>query len=133
MGTQATGSFCVTLTPQEEHTPQRAMPQRLLMDKQFRGDLEGASTGQMLSAMGMVQGSAGYVAIENVTGTLHGRKGSFVLQHSATMNRGIPHLKITVVPDSGTGELMGLQGTMHIIVADGTHLYEFEYALWQRL
>ncbi|MDH3786405.1 MAG: DUF3224 domain-containing protein, partial [Acidobacteriota bacterium] len=75
------------------------------------------------------EGSAGYVAIEQVTGTLHGRRGSFVLQHTGTMNRGAPSLAVTVVPDSGTGDLVGLEGEFTINVEDGKHLYEFNYRL----
>lgn len=99
------------------------------IDKQFHGDLEGTSKGQMLSAMGSVKGSAGYVAMEKVTGTLHGRGGSFVLQHSGTMNRGVPQLLVTVVPDSGTDQLAGLTGTLAIIIDSGKHSYDFEYSL----
>jgi hypothetical protein len=99
------------------------------LDKQFHGDIEGVSKGQMLAVSSQVPGSAGYVAMEWVDGTLHGRKGTFALQHSATMTRGTPQLSITVVPDSGTGELEGLSGTMTIIIADGKHSYEFDYAL----
>src|SRR5829696_470490 len=101
----------------------------MMIDKQFHGDLEGASRGQMLSAGTNVGGSAGYVAIEHVTGTLHGREGTFVLQHTGTMARGAPSLSITVVPDSGTGALTGLTGTMAIVMTGGTHGYEFDYAL----
>jgi hypothetical protein len=97
--------------------------------KQFRGDLEATSTGEMLTAGTNTKGSAGYVAIERVSGTLHGRKGTFILQHSGTMTRGAPQLTITVVPDSGTGELEGLAGTMAIKVAGGAHSYEFDYTL----
>lgn len=99
------------------------------LDKQFHGDLEGTSKGEMLTAMTSVQGSAGYVAIERVSGTLHGRSGTFVLQHNATMTRGAPQLAIIVVPDSGTGQLAGLAGKMTINIADGKHSYEFEYTL----
>jgi hypothetical protein len=98
------------------------------LDKQFRGDLEATSQGEMLSFMTTTKGSAGYVAIEKVTGTLGGRKGSFVLQHNGTMNRGAPQLSVTVVPDSGTGELVGLAGGMKIVIApDGAHSYELDY------
>ena len=83
----------------------------------------------MLSASTSVKGSAGYVAIERVTGTLNGKNGSFVLQHYATMTRGAPQLTITVVPDSGTGELEGLSGKMNIRIENGKHFYDFEYAL----
>lgn len=99
------------------------------INKQFHGDLEGTSVGEMLSAATSVKGSAGYVAMEKVTGTLDSRKGTFVLQHSATMDRGRPQLKITVVPDSGTGALEGLTGTMNIIIEQGKHSYEFDYTL----
>jgi hypothetical protein len=99
------------------------------IDKQLHGDLEATSKGEMLAAGTAVKGSAGYVAIERVTGTLHGRSGSFVLQHHATMTRGAPQLDIIVVPDSGTGELTGLTGTMMITITDGKHFYQFEYAL----
>jgi len=102
---------------------------RMSIDKQFHDDLEASSKGEMLSAMSGTPGSAGYVAIEKVSGTLHGRSGSFVLQHSATMTRGTPALNIIVVPDSGTGELAGLSGTMTIIIADGKHSYTFDYTL----
>jgi hypothetical protein len=101
----------------------------MILDKQFHGDLEATSKGQMLAAGTAVQGSAGYVAMERVTGTLNGRSGTFVLQHSGTMNRGAPHLTLTVVPDSGTGELEGLAGSMTIDRAEGKHSYGFEYTL----
>jgi hypothetical protein len=83
----------------------------------------------MLSAMGSVKGSAGYVAIERITATLHGRRGSFVLQHSGTMTRGTSQLSVTVVPDSATDELTGLAGRMNIIIEAGKHAYEFDYTL----
>ena len=86
----------------------------------------------MLSAMGSVQGSAGCVAIEVVKGKLHGKSGSFVLQHLGVMNRGEPSLTVTVVPDSGTGELVGISGKLAIRIADGKHDYDFEYSLASR-
>jgi len=130
MTTRASGTFEVKLTPQaQEEKPEDAPLGRMLIDKQFHGDLEGTSNGQMLSAMTAVKGSAGYVAIEKVSGKLHGRTGTFVFQHSGTMNRGVPQLSVTVVPDSGTGELVGLAGKMNIIIADGKHSYEFDYTL----
>ena len=130
MTTRATGRFEVKLTPQPfEGVPEGAKLGRMAIDKQFRGDLEGTSKGQMLSAGTDVGGSAGYVAVEHVTGTLHGRSGTFVLQHTGTMTRGTPSLSITVVPDSGTGALTGLTGTMTIVMNGGTHAYEFDYAL----
>lgn len=126
MSTQARGTFEVKLTPQATDAADLG---RMSIDKQFHGDLEAASKGEMLSAMGSVQGSAGYVAIEKVTGSLKGRSGTFVLQHNGIMNRGTPQLTISVVPDSGTGQLEGLSGTMTIEIADGKHSYSFEYTL----
>ncbi|MGE0554309.1 MAG: DUF3224 domain-containing protein [Gemmatimonadales bacterium] len=97
--------------------------------KTFAGDLTGSGVGQMISALGGVEGSAGYVAMELVTGTLDGRRGSFILQHSSTMARGAPTQSITVVPDSGTGELAGLRGSMEIVIEGGKHSYVFQYSL----
>lgn len=127
MTKRASGTFQVKLVPQppEQHADSRLG--RMTIDKTFSGDLEGTSKGQMLSAMTATKGSAGYVAIEHVTGKLHGRSGSFVLQHSGTMDRGAQSLTITVVPDSGTGELTGLTGSMKIIIEGGKHSYEFDY------
>jgi hypothetical protein len=102
---------------------------RMALDKQFHGDLEAIGKGQMLAAGTEVPGSAGYVALERVSGTLHGRRGSFALQHSGTMTRGAPQLVITVVPDSGAGDLLGLAGTLSITVTGGQHGYELEYTL----
>jgi hypothetical protein len=100
------------------------------IDKQFHGDLEATSKGQMLTAATDVKDSAGYVAIERVNGTLNGRSGTFALQHTGTMTRGEPQLVITVVPDSGTGQLVGLAGKMTItIAAGGKHSYGFEYTV----
>jgi hypothetical protein len=93
------------------------------IDKKFSGDLEATSKGEMLSAMTDVKGSAGYVALERVSGTLHGRNGTFVLQHTGTMTRGAPELSITVVPDSGTGQLVGLASKMTIKIVEGKHFY----------
>jgi hypothetical protein len=114
------------MTPQSGSDPRLG---RMTIDKQFLGDLAGTSAGEMLTAMTETEGSAGYVAIERVTGTLGGRQGTFVLQHNGTMNRGNPQLAIHVVPDSGTGELTGLAGTMTIDIAGGKHSYVFEYTL----
>jgi Protein of unknown function (DUF3224) len=130
MATHASGTFDVKLTPQSDDKGGDPTLGRMTIDKQFHGDLEGTSKGQMLTGMTEVKGSAGYVAIEKVSGTLHGRSGTFILQHTGTMNRGAPQLTITVVPDSGTGQLAGITGNMMInIAADGKHSYEFEYAL----
>jgi hypothetical protein len=124
--TRATGSFEVQLAPQETAA---APLGRLSINKQFHGDLEATSKGEMLAFRSAVDGSAGYVAMEQVTGTLHGRSGTFVLQHTGVMDRGAPGLTITVVPDSGTGELAGLSGTMNIVIEGGKHSYEFDYTL----
>ena len=131
---RATGPFEVKLTPQAaDDYADGAKLARLTLDKTFHGGLEATSKGQMLSAAGTVKGSAGYVAIERVTGTLDGRAGSFVLQHSGTMDRGAPQLVISVVPDSGTDALAGLGGTMSIDIAPGgAHSYVFEYTLDER-
>ena len=130
MALHASGPFEVKLEPQ---TPdgkfEDATTGRMTIDKQFHGDLEATSKGQMLTAMTETKGSAGYVAIERVTGTLKGRSGGFALQHSGTMNRGIPLLSVTVVPDSGTGQLAGLVGKMTINIVNGKHSYDFEYTL----
>jgi len=130
MPSHASGPFDVKLSPQpaEEKVGDPSVG-RMALDKQFHGDLEATSKGQMLSTMGDVKGSAGYVAMERVTGTLHGRKGTFALQHSGTMTRGTPSLTITVVPDSGTGELVGLAGIMEIHIVEGKHSYDFSHTL----
>jgi hypothetical protein len=130
MMNHASGTFEVKLTPQaSDDKAGDATLGRMTIDKQYHGDLEGTGKGQMLTAGTPVKGSAVYVAIEKVSGTLHGRSGTFVLQHSGTMNRGTPHLSITVVPDSGTDQLVGLAGKMDIIVTDGKHSYKFDYTL----
>jgi hypothetical protein len=130
MTSRATGTFEVTLSPQApEDWTEKPVIGRLLLDKQFHGDLEATSQGQMLAAGTAVEGSAGYVAIEQVSGTLAGRAGTFVLQHSGTTNRGTPQLTITVVPDSGTGQLVGISGKMGIEIEGGKHSYDFEYTL----
>ena len=123
----AKGSFDVRMTPSksEEGSPLS----RFALDKRYHGGLEGTSRGEMLSAGTAVKNSAGYVAFEQFTGTLDGRSGTFVLQHSATMTRGEGKLSITVVPDSGTGELTGLSGSLSIQIDGGAHSYLFEYAL----
>jgi hypothetical protein len=128
MTTRAAGPFEVILKPLP---PYDASPNagRFSIDKQFHGDLEATSKGEMLSAGTAVKGSAGYVAMERVTGTLLGRTGSFTFQHSATMTRGTPQLSITVVPDSGTDQLQGLTGACAINIADGKHFYDFQFAL----
>ena len=127
---RASGTFEVLITPQPaDDYADGATLGRMTLDKTFRGDLEATSRGQMLTGMGAVKGSAGYVAIERVTGTLHGRRGSFVLQHLGTMDRGAQSLAVRVVPDTGTDELTGLAGTMTITVTPGRHDYELTYTL----
>jgi hypothetical protein len=122
------GAFSIQLKPQAASIGlENASIGRQIFDKQFRGDLEATSQGEMLSCMGHVQGSAGYVAIERVTGTLQGKQGSFALMHMGTMTRGEKGLKIHVIPDSGTEELQGLQGNMDIQILDGQHFYNFEF------
>ncbi|HEY0546517.1 MAG TPA: DUF3224 domain-containing protein [Pyrinomonadaceae bacterium] len=130
MNTHAVGTFEVEAMPQPPYdTAAGATLCRVSINKQFQGDLEGSSTVEMLSAMTEVKGSAGYVALERVTGRLHGREGSFVLQHTGTMTRGAGELTVSVVPDSGTAELKGIAGRMTIEIADGKHLYSFDYTL----
>ena len=102
----------------------------MTLDKRFHGDLVATSRGQMLTAGTDVKASGAYVAVERVTGALNGRQGTFLLHHRGLMTRGTPDLSISVVPDSGTGELTGLTGTMEIVIAPGgKHSYDFEYAL----
>lgn len=130
MSTVAAGPFEVSLEPLTPYDQtQGARIARMSLDKTYRGDLEATSIGEMLSAGSAVPGSAAYVAIERVTGTLAGRSGSFALYHTATMTRGAPDLRIAVVPDSGTGDLTGIAGTMRIDIAGGMHSYQFEYQL----
>ena len=132
MSQRAVGPFDVKVTPQKPDTQiaRAANLGRLTIDKRFHGDLEGISKGEMLATQTDTPGSAGYVALERVTGSLKGRSGTFVLQHSATMTRGTQKASIAVVPDSGTGELQGISGTMTISVGtDGSHSYEFDYKI----
>jgi hypothetical protein len=127
---RANGTFDVKLIPQAPDDKVEVPPVgRMTIDKQYHGDLEAASKGQMLAIGTEVKGSAGYVAMERVIGTLHGQSGTFALQHTGTMTRGAPQLSITVVPDSGTGQLVGLTGKLAINIVDGKHLYDFEYTL----
>lgn len=127
----ARGEFEVALAPLPTFAEGQNGVQlgRLSITKRFSGDLEGESRGEMLSAGTTVEGSAGYVAVEQVDGALHGKRGSFVLQHYGLMDRGAARLILEVVPDSGGGELIGLAGTMQIDIRDGKHFYEFEYTL----
>jgi hypothetical protein len=125
----ASGTFEVKMKPQADENVGDPTIGRMSLDKQFHGDMEATSKGQMLAVQGEIKGSAGYVAIERVTGTLSGRTGTFALQHTGTMNRGVPEQSVTVVPDSGTGDLSGLSGKMTIKIADGKHSYEFDYTI----
>ncbi len=130
MATVAVGPFDVSLKPLApyDQAPGAGVG-RMSIDKTYRGDLDATGVGEMVTAGTAVPGSAAYVAIERVTGQLGGRAGSFVLYHTATLTRGSPDLRIAVCPDSGTGELAGLTGTMHIDITQGKHSYRFEYAI----
>jgi hypothetical protein len=128
--TLASGPFEVKFTPLALSDPSAdGSLGRLAIDKQYHGDLEATGKGEMLTAGSAATGSAGYVAIERITGKLKGREGSFVVQHNGIMNRGAPSLTVTVVPDSGTGQLAGLSGSFAVKIEQGKHLYEFEYEL----
>jgi hypothetical protein len=129
MSKNASGTFEVKLAPLAEDKGEGSSLGRMSIDKQFHGDLEATSKGEMLTAMTEVKGSAGYVAIERVSGTLQGRKGSFVLLHRGIMTCGGQDLSLIVVPDSGSGLLVGLTGKMEIKIVEGKYFYEFEYAL----
>jgi hypothetical protein len=126
----ATGTFEVKLLPTgtDDVTPGSTLG-RMSIEKTFHGDIDGTSRGEMMTAMTPTEGSAGYVAIERVTGSVHGRAGSFVLQHGGVMNRGTSQLTILVVPDSGTGALAGPSGRMAITIENGVHSYDFHYSL----
>ena len=128
----ASGPFEVKVTPHDDNSDDPLLA-RMTLDKQYHGDLEGTGRGQMLTAGSAVKGSGAYVAIEKVSGTLKGRSGTFVLQHAGTMTNNAPQLTITVVPDSGTGQLKGIAGKMSITVAaGGKHSYDFEYTVPER-
>ena len=128
MTNQSNGTFDVKLIPQAPDDAGGPFS-RLFIDKRFHGDLDGVSRGQMLAAGTAVEGSAAYIALEIFTGTLNGRSGSFILQHNGTMNKGVPAMSVTVVPDSGTDQLTGLAGKMTIVIAGGAHSYDFEWRL----
>ena len=125
----ARGTFDVKTTPQPQDDPAGGPFGRLFLDKRFHGDLEGTSRGQMMAAQTAVAGSGAYVAFELVSGTLHGKRGTFILQHRGTMRQDQYVLDVTVVPDSGTGELAGITGAMTIVIKGSDHSYEFKYSL----
>lgn len=125
----AKGSFEVKLVPQKPGDAEEASIGRLSIDKTFHGDLQATSKGMMLAASTATEGSAGYVALEKLSGTLGGRRGTFLLQHNGLLARGAPQLTVIVVPDSGTGELEGLDGKMTIEITNEAHFYAFEYDL----
>jgi hypothetical protein len=130
MSTIAKGTFEVEMKPQSDAAVQNGVSLgRMSLDKTFEGDLVATGRGEMLTALTPIKGSAGYVAIERVSGTLNGRNGSFVFQHAGSMDGGAQQLSITVVPGSGTGELLGISGTFRLEIAGDKHFYEFEYAL----
>jgi hypothetical protein len=131
MTIEANGTFEVQVNVQkaDNQEAESAKLGRMSLEKRFHGELQATSVGEMLSVGTEIAGSAGYVAMERVNGTLHGRTGSFALQHSGTMKRGEPQLSVTVVPDSGTGQLVGLAGDMTIKIVEGKHFYEFRYTL----
>ena len=132
MSAIAKGSFTVEMKPQSEPDSSDGVSLgRMSLDKRFEGDLVATGRGAMLTALTPVKGSAGYVAIERVSGTLHGRSGAFVFQHTGIMDRGSQQLSITVVPGSGTDALVGIAGTFKLTIVEGKHLYEFEYSLPQ--
>ncbi|MEN1727485.1 MAG: DUF3224 domain-containing protein [Pseudomonadota bacterium] len=126
----ATGTFEVQMSPVGENEPDSGVAMgRFVLTKVFSGDMDGESSGEMLTAMTPVPGSAGYVAIERFAGSLAGLEGSFMLQHSGTMQGDVRALTIAIVPDSGTGDLTGLDGTFHLEMVDGVHHYELRYSL----
>lgn len=129
MTQRATGRFEVKMQPQSDRDEAGTALARFALDKVFSGDLEGEGHGEMLSARSAVAGSAAYVAIEAVSARLHGRSGGFVLVHRGWMDRGQQALSIEVVPDSGSGALAGIAGTLAIRIEDGVHSYDFDYTL----
>lgn len=129
MTARACGTFEIQFVHGPEDKIEGVSMGRRSADKQYSGDIEGTAKGEMLAALTNIKTSAGYVAMERVIGTLHGRKGTFLLQHAATTTATTRDFNVTVVPDSGTGQLAGLMGRMMIHIIDGKHLYEFDYTL----
>jgi hypothetical protein len=126
--TVARGTFDVKLSPQADDSAAAGPFNRLFLSKQYQGELQASSNGQMLGAEA-AEGSGGYVALEYVTGALNGLRGSFVLQHVGTMRKGAPALNVSVVPDSGTEQLKGIAGSMTIVVEGNKHYYTFDYTI----
>lgn len=130
MTLHARGTFEVQIAPLPgDAYADGASMGRMTIDKQFSGDLTGTGKGQMITGMGSEKGSAAYSAIERVSGVLSGRRGTFMLQHTGVMNRGAQSLSITIVPDSGTGELAGISGAFHLTIEGKVHSYDLEYTL----
>ena len=129
MSREAKGTFEVSMKPESSEETSGVTLGRMALDKQYQGDLVATGTGEMLTAMTQTKGSASYAAFELVTGTLHGKEGSFVLHHQGTMNRGEQELTISIVPDSGSGELQGISGQCKIEISEGKHFYELSYSL----
>ena len=129
MTRHAQGTFEVTITPQPLEGVGDPSVGRMIIEKQYHGELQGSSKGQMLAVGTPIDGSAGYVAMERVIGSVHGRHGSFALQHHGILNRGTPQLSVTIVPDSGTDALAGIAGRLEITVAEGEHAYLLDYTL----
>src|SRR5437868_14076790 len=126
---RAGGPFDVTIHPLPSSAPDEALLGRRSIAKVFRGDLEGAGVGEMLTAGTAVQGSGAYVAVDRITGTLHGRTGSFTMLHTGLMHRGAPQLTVAILADSGSGALTGIAGSFAIRVVDGQHFYDLDYTL----
>lgn len=129
MTSHASGKFEVTTETHSEHKAEGASLARMSLSQHYHGGLEGSSTGEMLSATSAVEGSAGYVAMTRFSGSLDGRSGTFIFQHNGTMARGSGRQSFTVVPDSGTGQLAGLAGTLAVKNKDGKYFYDFEYTV----
>jgi hypothetical protein len=129
MTQRANGTFDVKITPQHEDKREGAVLGRMSLHKVFQGDMDGTSEGEMLTAMSGVEGSAVYVAVERFSGTIQGKRGTVALSHRGTMNRGAQELSIEIVPDSGTGELAGIAGSMTIKIENGKHFCQLDYSI----
>ena len=130
MTQHARGTFEVQIAPMPADAyADGATMGRMSIDKQLTGDLVATGKGHMITGMGGERGSAAYSAIERISGTLAGRTGTFMLQHTGVMNRGAQQLSITIIPDSGTGELAGISGVFHLTIEGKVHSYDLEYTL----